>query len=84
MSNDPTQTMKSRQNMSTGVDHMMKSGYGTIDHPGKSNMKKGLTNNKVNSYQTSFQVDKMNQMQKKMQDQALRDGLARMKPTSSP
>ena len=59
MSNDPTQTLKSRQNISTGID-MMKSGYGTIDNPGKSIMKKSLGPGKVSSYQTSFQVDKMN------------------------
>ena len=54
-------TVKSRQNISTGVD-MMRSGSIALDNPGKSIMKKTLGQGKaVKSYQTSFQVDKMNQ-----------------------
>ena len=63
--NELNETFKSRQNISTGIDMTMRSGGIAIDHnPGKSIMKKS----KIKSYQTSFQVDNMNQSKNKIQD----------------
>ena len=55
-SNDLDATLKSRQNISTGVDQY-KEGFGTLGLTKRGIMKKNFSTNNSKSYQTSFQVD---------------------------